>query len=112
MTALVRKQNPDCTIFYNAGHVGPCTRCQPGRIHPFRAGKPSLRRMGIPAFSRDGSLCQNSWIGLHGNDREISYGMGRFSLSENQAALEFECFRMLSYGYAVSIGDQLEPMGF
>lgn len=37
--------------------------------------------------------------------------MGRFSLSENQAALEFECFRMLSYGYAVSIGDQLEPYG-
>ena len=82
-----------------------------GTHTPFRAGKPSLRRMGIPAFSRDGSLCQNSWIGLHGNDREISYGMGRFSLSENQAALEFECFRMLSYGYAVSIGDQLEPYG-
>ena len=30
---------------------------------------------------------------------------------KNQAALEFECFRMLSYGYAVSIGDQLEPYG-
>ena len=66
---------------------------------------------GIPAFSRDGSLCQNSWIGLHGNDREISYGWGDFHSLKNQAALEFECFRMLSYGYAVSIGDQLEPYG-
>ena len=34
-----------------------------------------------------------------------------FHSLKNQAALEFECFRMLSYGYAVSIGDQLEPYG-
>ena len=25
MSALVRSHNPNCTIFYNAGHVGPCT---------------------------------------------------------------------------------------
>ena len=36
---------------------------------------------------------------------------GDFHSLKNQAALEFECFRMLSYGYAVSIGDQLEPYG-
>jgi hypothetical protein len=34
---------------------------------------------------------------------------GDFHSLKNQAALEFECFRMLSYGFAASIGDQLEP---
>lgn len=44
--------------------------------------------------------------------------MGRFSFTKhpqhslkNKAALEFECFRMLSYGFACSIGDQMEPYG-
>ena len=36
---------------------------------------------------------------------------GDFHSLKNLAALEFECFRMLSYGFAASIGDQLEPYG-
>lgn len=36
---------------------------------------------------------------------------GDFHILENQAALEFECLRMLSSGFASSIGDQLEPNG-
>lgn len=36
---------------------------------------------------------------------------GDFHSLKNLAALEFECFRMLSFGFAASIGDQLEPNG-
>ena len=36
---------------------------------------------------------------------------GDFHSLKNSAALEFECFRMLSYGMAISVGDQLEPRG-
>jgi hypothetical protein len=36
---------------------------------------------------------------------------GDFHSLKNQAALEFEVFRMLSYGFAASIGDQMEPRG-
>lgn len=36
---------------------------------------------------------------------------GDFHSLKNLAALEFECFRMLSFGFACSIGDQLEPSG-
>ena len=36
---------------------------------------------------------------------------GDFHSLKNLAALEFEAFRILSYGFAISIGDQLEPDG-
>ena len=36
---------------------------------------------------------------------------GDFHSLKNVAALEFEAFRMLSFGFACSIGDQLEPCG-
>jgi hypothetical protein len=36
---------------------------------------------------------------------------GDFHSLKNQAALEFEAFRMLSFGFACSVGDQLEPCG-
>jgi hypothetical protein len=36
---------------------------------------------------------------------------GDFHSLKNSAALEFECFRILSYGFSMSIGDQLEPYG-
>jgi hypothetical protein len=36
---------------------------------------------------------------------------GDFHSLKSLAALEFECFRMLSFGFASSIGDQLEPDG-
>ena len=36
---------------------------------------------------------------------------GDFHSLKNQAALEFEAFRMLSFGFACSIGDQLPPDG-
>lgn len=36
---------------------------------------------------------------------------GDFHSLKNRAALEFECLRMLSYGFACSIGDQMEPRG-
>ena len=49
MTALVRKQNPDCTIFYNAGHVGPCTRASRDAYTHFELESLPSGELGIPA---------------------------------------------------------------
>ncbi|NLG24954.1 MAG: beta-galactosidase, partial [Clostridiales bacterium] len=54
------------------------------------------RKLGLDSMGMTGKF-HTSW--------------GDFHSLKNRAALEFEAFRMLSMGFACSIGDQLEPGG-
>lgn len=111
MTAFVRQFNPDCTIFYNAGHIGPRHReVAEAYTHFELESLPSggwgylhypitmryARTLGIDCVSHTGKF-HTSW--------------GDFHSFKNPAALQYECFRMLALGGKCEIGDQLHPSG-
>ena len=105
------KFSADCTIFYNRGHVGPHNRRNMdafthweleslpsghwGYIH-FPLTQRYARTLGLPCLSHTGKF-HTAW--------------GDFHSFKNQAALEYECFRMLAMGAGPFVGDQLPPDG-
>jgi hypothetical protein len=111
MTAFVRQFSADCTIFYNAGHIGPRHRQAAeaythweleslpsgnwGYLH-FPLAMRYARTLGLDCLSMSGKF-HTAW--------------GDFHSFKNQAALEFECFRSLALGAKCSVGDQLHPTG-
>jgi hypothetical protein len=112
MTALVREYSTDATVFYNAGHVGPCTAASSADYSHFELESlPSHEQWGylhFPISARYARTLGKDCMGMTG---KFHISWGDFHSLKNLEALEFECFRMLSYGYAASIGDQLEPNG-
>ena len=111
MTELVRRYNRSCTIFYNAGHVGPCTRASAETYSHFELESLPSGSWGylhFPVTARYARKLGKDSMGMTG---KFHTEWGDFHSLKNLAALEFECFRMLSFGFASSIGDQLEPNG-
>lgn len=111
MTEFVRSYNRDCSVFYNAGHVGPSIReSLPAYTHLELESLPSggwgylhfpltmryARTLGFDCLSHTGRF-HTSW--------------GDFHSFKNTAALEFECFHMLALNAKCLIGDQLHPDG-
>ncbi len=111
MTALVRQYSKDCTIFYNAGHIGPCTKESAEAYSHYELESLPSGSWGylhFPVTARYARKLGKDCMGMTG---KFHTAWGDFHSLKNQAALEFECFRMLSFGFASSIGDQLEPGG-
>ena len=111
MTALVREYSDDCTIFYNAGHIGPSTLASADSYSHFELESLPSGQWGylhFPVTARFSRTLGKDLLGMNG---KFHTEWGDFHSLKNLAALEFECFRMLSYGAAASIGDQLEPGG-
>lgn len=111
MTALVRGYHKDCTIFYNAGHVGPATRASKDAYSHFELESLPSGAWGYLHFPVTARYARTLGLDCLGMTGKFHTEWGDFHSLKNQAALEFECFRMLSYGFASSIGDQLEPYG-
>ena len=111
MTEHVRKYSKDCTIFYNSGHVGPITKKSADSYTHFELESLPSGSWGylhFPVAARYARKLGKDCLGMTG---KFHTEWGDFHSFKNLAALEFECFRMLSYGFAASIGDQLEPNG-
>ena len=111
MTEWVRLFSDDCTIFYNAGHIGPCTRDSADTYSHFELESLPSGSWGylhFPVTARYARTLGKDCLGMTG---KFHTEWGDFHSLKNQAALEFECFRMLSFGFAASVGDQLEPNG-
>lgn len=111
MSALVWEKKADCTCFYNAGHVGPCTwESNEAYSHYEVESLPSGQwgYLHFPITARYARTMGKDCVGMTG---KFHTEWGDFHSLKNKAALEFECFRILSYGFGVSIGDQLEPNG-
>ncbi len=111
MTRIVRAYSKDCTIFYNAGHVGPCTRDSADTYTHFELESLPSGGWGYLHFPVSARYARTLGLDCMGMTGKFHTSWGDFHSLKNQAALEFECFRMLSYGFAASIGDQLEPQG-
>lgn len=111
MTELIRSYNNTCSVFYNAGHIGPCTLESKDAYSHFELESLPSGSWGylhFPVSARYARTLGKDCLGMTG---KFHTSWGDFHSLKNQAALEFECFRMLSYGFACSIGDQLEPNG-
>ena len=67
--------------------------------------------MGIYAFRGDVEICSQLRPGISGHGRAVSPRLGRFRALRNQAALDYECFRMLAQAAKCSLGDQMHPRG-
>ncbi len=111
MTALVRQYSPDCTIFYNAGHVGPCSKDSQAAYSHFELESLPSGGWGYLHFPVSARYARGLGLDCLGMTGKFHTSWGDFHSLKSQAALEFECFRMLSFGFACSIGDQLEPDG-
>jgi hypothetical protein len=111
MTELIRSINKACTIFYNAGHVGPCTTSSAKSYTHFELESLPSGSWGYLHFPVTAKYARKLGKDCLGMTGKFHTEWGDFHSLKNQAALEFECFRMLSYGFACSIGDQMEPFG-
>ncbi|HIU75638.1 MAG TPA: beta-galactosidase trimerization domain-containing protein [Candidatus Pelethocola excrementipullorum] len=111
MTDLIREYNQDCTIFYNAGHVGPALKDSKDSFSHFELESLPSGDWGYQHFPVTARYARKLGKDCMGMTGKFHTAWGDFHSLKNQAALEFECFRMLSYGFACSIGDQLEPWG-
>ena len=111
MSAFIRKYSSRATIFYNAGHVGPISKASKDAYSHFELESlPSggWGYMHFPVTARYARTIKDKCLGQTG---KFHLAWGDFHSLKSPAALEFECFRMLSHGFACLIGDQLEPHG-
>ena len=111
MSAFVREHNDHCTIFYNAGHVGPCTKESKDAYTHFELESLPSGGWGYLHFPVTARYARKLGLDCMGMTGKFLTSWGDFHSLKNLAALEFESFRMLSFGFACSIGDQLPPNG-
>ncbi|HEU5102084.1 MAG TPA: hypothetical protein VFU22_23840, partial [Roseiflexaceae bacterium] len=111
MTAFVRQFNSDCTIFYNAGHVGTRDRAAAGAYSHWELESLPSGGWGYLHFPIAQRYARTLGLECLGMTGKFHTSWGDFHSFKNQAALEYECFRMLALGAKCSIGDQLPPSG-
>jgi hypothetical protein len=109
MTQFVRQRNPECTIFYNAGHVGPRHRLVKGAYSHFELETLPSGEWGYLHFPVTVRYARNLGLDCLGQTGKFHTSWGDFHSFKNLPALRFECLRMLAHGAKCSIGDQLAP---
>jgi hypothetical protein len=111
MTRFVRQRNPDCTIFYNAGHVGPRHRSVKAAYSHFELESLPSGDWGYIHFPVTIRYARNLGLDCLGHTGKFHTSWGDFHSFKNLPALRFECLRMLAHGAKCLIGDQLAPSG-
>lgn len=111
LTAFVRQINADCSIFYNAGHIGPRHRAvADAYTHWELESLPSggWGYLHFPIAQRYARTLGPDSLGMTG---KFHTSWGDFHSFKNQPALAYECYNMLALNAKCSIGDQLHPRG-
>jgi hypothetical protein len=111
MTGFVHQFSRDCTIFYNAGHIGPQHREVADAYSHFEIESLPSGGWGYMHFPLSMRYARTLGIDCLGMTGKFHIAWGDFHSLKNPAALEFECFRILALGGKCSIGDQLHPGG-
>lgn len=112
MTALVRQYSQDCTIFYNAGHISPNFRASFDAFsHLELESLPSTGQWGYMHYPLTVRYARTLGMETLGMTGKFHTTWGDFHSFKNNAALQYECFRMLAMNSKCSIGDQLHPDG-
>ncbi|HEX6971436.1 MAG TPA: beta-galactosidase trimerization domain-containing protein [Limnochordia bacterium] len=111
MTREVRRVNADCTIFYNAGHVGPAIRRTLETYTHLELESLPSGGWGYDHFPITVRYARNLGLDCLGMTGKFHRSWGDFGSFKNRAALEYECFVSLANNARCSIGDQLHPTG-
>ena len=111
MTRFVRQFNENCTIFYNAGHIGPGHKSATEAYTHYELESLPSGGWGYMHFPLTQRYARNLGIDCMGMTGKFHTSWGDFHSFKNQQALQFECFNMLALGAKCSIGDQLHPSG-
>jgi len=111
LTALIRGINPDCGIFYNAGHIGPYVRDTMEEYSHFELESVPSAGWGYVHFPLTMRYARNlgpDCLGMTGHFNQLWGDVHSF---KNPPALDYECLRMLAMNAKISVGDQLHPSG-
>jgi hypothetical protein len=111
MTRFVREYNQECSIFYNAGHVGTRHRAVTDAYSHFEIETLPSGGWGYLHFPISMRYVRNLGVDVLGMTGKFHTSWGDFHSFKNPAALQYEIFRMLAMGAKCSIGDQLHPSG-
>jgi len=104
--------DPDnCTIFYNAGHVGPRHRASRDAYTHYELESLPSGGWGYLHFPLSMRYVRGFGKQCLGMTGKFHTSWGDFHSFKNRAALEFECFHMIALGAQCSVGDQLHPSG-
>jgi hypothetical protein len=110
-TEGIRARNRECTIFYNAGHVGPAIRATLATYSHLELESLPSGGWGYMHFPLTMAFARNLGVESLGMTGKFHKSWGDFNSLKNPAALEYECFTMLAEGARCSVGDQLHPTG-
>ena len=116
LSGIVREQRPEATICYNSRlrlAADPETGSRPEMPYMTHVEIESLPSGGwgynhYPLYAR---YFQTLGLPALGMTARFHKTWADFGGLKSEAALEYECFRMLASGSACSIGDQLHPRG-
>ena len=111
MTACVRQFNEECTIFYNAGHIGPRHRAVADAYTHWELESLPSGGWGYLHFPLTMRYARNLGSDCLGMTGKFHTSWGDFHSFKNPEALQFECFTMLALNAKCSVGDQLHPEG-
>ncbi len=111
MTRFIRRLNKDCTIFYNAGHIGPRHRAVADAYTHWELESLPSGGWGYLDFPLKVRYTRTLGLDSMGMTGKFHTSWGDFHSYKNQPALQFECFQMLALGAKCSVGDQLHPVG-
>lgn len=111
MSDFVRRYNSDCTIFYNAGHIGTKHRQAADAYTHFELESLPSGGWGYLHFPVTMRYARTLGPECLGQTGKFHTSWGDFHSFKNPAALQYECYRMLALGAKCMIGDQLDPTG-
>ena len=111
MSAFIRTLDKDCTIFYNAGHIGPRQRPVKDAYSHFELESLPSGGWGYVHFPMAVRYARGLGLDCMGMTGKFHTSWGDFHSFKNPEALQYECFQMLAQGAKCSVGDQLPPHG-
>lgn len=111
ITDFIRKYDNNCTIFYNADHIGVRHREAIDTFSHLEIESLPSGMWGYMHFPITVRYARNLGLDCLGMTGKFHTAWGDFHSFKNKAALEYECFHMLALNAGCSIGDQLEPNG-
>ncbi|MFZ1771611.1 MAG: beta-galactosidase trimerization domain-containing protein [Caldilinea sp.] len=111
MSAFVRSINPEASIFYNSGHVGPRHRAVTDAYSHWELETLPSGGWGYQHFPVSVRYARTLGIDVLGMTGKFHTSWGDFHSFKNLAALQFEVFQMLAMNTKCMVGDQLPPRG-
>jgi hypothetical protein len=111
MTAFAKQYNPNYNVFYNKGHVGTLEKGVPDAYTYYSFESLPGGEWGYMDFPVSVKYNRNFDKEVLGLTGRFHTEWGDFHSFRNKAALDFECYYMISQGAKCTIGDQLDPSG-